>query len=274
MAAFESCKDLLPGLIILNISGVSRETPPEGCQFLEMGLTPRQHPVLSSRSMTKDTNKPVSVLLVDDHTGVSKQTAGLGLLKDLSIVALVDRSVKALETYGRLRPDIVILLCKTAWPDTINLVEDLCQEHEGAQVIMLMDVCDPDIMTKALEAGVRGICLKSTSSRRIRVGIECILKGEIWFDEGLLKPLITSIRKSVKLADVSENRAESTEVLLTDRQRHILSLVSQGYSNKKIGSLLFVSHETVKSHLQRIMERLAANDRTEAVVKAIKLDLI
>lgn len=248
--------------------------PQKGVSSSKWGELPASIPFISSRSMTKDTNKPVSVLLVDDHTGLSKQTAGLGVLKDLSIVALVDTSVKALETYDRLRPDIVILLCKAAGPDTISLVEDLRQEHEGAQVIMLMDVCDPDIMTRALEAGVRGICLKSTSSRRIRVGIECILKGEVWFDEGLLKPLITSTRKAVKLADVSENWAESTEVVLTNRQRHILSLVSQGYSNKKIGALLFVSHETVKSHLQRIMERLAANDRTEAVVKAIKLDLI
>lgn len=224
--------------------------------------------------MRKDRNTPVSVLLVDDHPGLSKQTASLSLVKDLKVVALVDRPAKALEAFERLRPDIVVLACKTAGIDAVELVRDMCRQFDGAQVILLVERYNPYIMTSAMEAGVRGICLKSTSSRRIRVGIDCILKGEVWFDEGLLKPLITDTCKAAGLPEDTEQGSDPTDVVLTDRQRHILSLVSQGYSNKKIGASMFLSHETVKSHLQRIMDRLAARDRTEAVVKAIRLNLI
>ncbi|MGD9681606.1 MAG: DNA-binding response regulator [Candidatus Obscuribacterales bacterium] len=194
----------------------------------------------------------------------------MSLIKDLRIVALVDRPDKALESYERLRPDIVILVSKTG-TDSVDLVSEICKRQEDARVIMLMERGSPTIMTSALEAGVRGIGLTRTSSRRIRVGIDCILSGEVWFDEGLLKPLITRKAAKVTICDPLE---ESLDIVLTDRQRSILSLVSQGYSNKKIGTLLFLSHETVKSHLQRVMGRLAASDRTEAVVKAIRLNLI
>lgn len=128
-------------------------------------------------------------------------------------------------------------------------------------------------MSDAISAGARGICLSETKTERIRVGIDCVVNGEVWLDEAILCPLLCN-RFNEQVASKRNPIQLPQEYRLTEREISVLQLVSSGYSNKRIASELYISVETVKSHLRRIMERLSASDRTEAAVKAIRANIL
>ena len=243
-------------------------------------------------------DEPVSVLIVDPYKNVSLRVANLSVMKSLRIVALVDRADKAVDTYFRLKPDVVLLDYNSRLQEGIQTTRAIMSGDPEAAVIVLLDRVDSFALFGALNAGARGVCLNSADTSRMRAGIGCVSKGDTWIDSCLLQPLVTATLGSqlsfggspepggseaavqgariARAEQLSKDFAGSEQPgeLLSERELNVLKLVAEGYSNKRIATELMISRDTVKSHLKKIMRRLEVSDRTEAAVKAIRLELI
>lgn len=217
--------------------------------------------------------KNISVLISDNHTLVSEQVVNLGILSDLDIVALVDKGEKAVEAFFRLKPDIALINYRMRYINGIETTRMIREVDPEAAVILFADQYSPQIVTDAIRVGARGVCLSNTSTKRIRVGIDCVVRGEVWVDEEILNPLLSE-SVSTSADPMAQTQTEPAPFKLSEREINVLTLVSNGYSNKRIASELYISVETVKSHLRRIMDRLSASDRTEAAVKAVRANLL
>ena len=237
-----------------------------------MGARIRNNPSFgfSPGSMLVTTNNKVSILISDDGQSLSEQIVSLTMESGLNVVGIVDKGEKAVESYFRLKPEVVLLSFNMKSMNGIDTAQIIKGGDPDAKVILLTDASSPSLMAMSLNAGVRGICMNSTASERIIAGIKCVVSGEVWIDENFLTPLFKE--DSGRTASSDELAIQAAK--LSERELDVLQLVSKGYSNRKIGEELFISVETVKSHLKRIMERLSANDRTEAAVKAVRLNLL
>lgn len=217
----------------------------------------------------------ISILVSDDHESLSEQVINLGISNDINILSIVDKGRKAVEAYFRLNPDIVLLNFESKEIDGIQTTEVIRKGDPQARVIIMTELANPIVMARSLEVGARGLCLKSTSTNRIRNGIDFVMRGEVWIDENVLQPLIQEALQESSASDINYvQNAEGEKAYLSSREIDVLHLVAKGYSNKMIGEELFISVETVKSHIRRIKERLSAADRTEAAVKAVRAKLL
>ena len=182
------------------------------------------------------TEEKLSVLISDDYQSVSEQIVNLSVLADLNIVGLVDQSEKAIEAYFRLKPDVVLLSYKMHSMNGIETARVIREGDANAQIIMFTGVSDAGVMASALSAGVRGICLSDTDTERIRVGIDCVVRGEVWLDENLLEIVMNGELVSSNDTALTKDKAleKPVPISLSDRELSVLKLVSEGYSNKRI----------------------------------------
>lgn len=211
----------------------------------------------------------ISILVSDTSDLVGELSFKVGLFDNFNIVGLVDNSEKTIRAYKRLVPDVLLLGNEIQPISGIQICEHIRNIDQNANIIITTKSESSTILTKAINAGARGICLKETEPDRLRIGLECINDGEIWIDEHILDPFL----RDAPFKKLKQN-APSNKIRLTDRELSILKLVASGYSNKRIGQQLYLSAETVKFHLTRIKKRLNASDRTEAAVIAVRANLV
>ena len=189
----------------------------------------------------------VSILVSDTPDYISEQSFKVGLFDNFNIIGLVDNSEKTFQAFRKLKPDLLLLGYEVAPIGGIQICEQIKSLDSEANVIITTERSNSNILAKALSSGARGICLKETEPGRLRVGLECVNKGEIWIDEFILDPFLKD-----EGAQKIKKRVSNSKIKLTDREISILKLVASGYSNKKIGEQLYLSSETVKFHLTRI----------------------
>ncbi len=223
----------------------------------------------------------ISLFIVDDHELVR---AGLReMIKDEADIELVGEAEsgrEALEKARELRPDVLLVDVKLDDMSGIDVVRQLKREEavRDAECLMLTVYSDVDVAAEALRAGAIGYILKDCSKEELLSAVRRARQGEPHLDpevsrkilsalkedgEGRLKALLT--RKEKK-----ELVGETAGELLTEREAEVLRLIVRGYSNRDIARELFISESTVKSHAAAIYRKLGAEDRTGAILAAIK----
>lgn len=210
---------------------------------------------------------PIRVLVVDDHLLVRRGLATLLLaFTDLLLVGEAQNGVEALE------------LCATAHPDVI-LMDLVMPEMNGAEAMRAISKCYPDIQVimltswdeytlvqQALDAGARGILLKSMNCDEMAINIRRVHDRR----PALAPKSIEEIVRSVLIAALPLP-VYSEE--LTERERDVLALMAQGLTNAQIGEKLIVSRATAKVHVSSILSKLSVSTRTEAVALAVQSHL-
>jgi DNA-binding NarL/FixJ family response regulator len=201
----------------------------------------------------------VRVLVVDDHAVVREGIAAmLAREPDLEFVGEASNGLEALEGFRRLRPDIVLLDLQLPGMSGIEVLTQLRQEHLEARVIILTTYEGDVTAVRALKAGACGYLLKSSLHRELYGAIAAVHAG----------------RRYV-LAEVAQDIAvHAAEEPLTSRELDVLGIVAAGKGNKAIARQLGVSEDTVKAHLRSLFSKLDVEDRTQAVVVALRRGII
>jgi DNA-binding NarL/FixJ family response regulator len=204
-------------------------------------------------------SNPIRILVADDHPSVRAGLASiLNAQPDLTVVAEAGTGRETVEKFRLTTPDVVIVDLRMPDGDGIQTIKDLMAINPAAKTLVLTTYDTEEDIFNALEAGARGYILKDTTREEIIEAVRQIHAGNRF-----LPPAIAS-----RLAD------RVIRPTLTPRELDVLRLVSRGRTNKEIAVAIFVSEETVKSHMKGLFQKLNAHDRAEAVGIALQRGLL
>lgn len=211
---------------------------------------------------------PITVVVADDHRVVR---AGLVALLSqqarFRVAGEAGTGEEAVRLVEELRPHVVLMDLQMPVMDGIAATQAIRERHPETGVLVLTTFHDDELIYKGIQAGARGYLLKDAPPGELFDAIEAVASGKT-----LLPPEILA-----RLAHVIQQGGPSSPELtepLSERERETLTLMARGYSNKEIASALYISENTVKTHISSIFRKLEVSDRTEAVTKALRLRLI
>jgi DNA-binding NarL/FixJ family response regulator len=232
--------------------------------------------VLREARMTS--SETLSIFIVEDHEMIRLGLkAGLERIEGFSIAGEAEDGLEAVEMICAQRPDVVLMDIELPGMDGIEATQRVKQRLPDLRVVMLTSHQEDEGIFAAFAAGADGYCLKGAPMTRLALAIRTVIDGAAWLDPAiasrvLREPARTAAASAPAAPKESEGLPPGLE--LSDREKDVLRLVAEGLSNPEIGKRLYLSAETVKSHLRRIMEKLVADDRTQAAVKALRQGLI
>ncbi len=212
----------------------------------------------------------VTVLIVDDQALVR---AGFRMIleaeNDMEVVGEAADGSEAVEEVRRARPDVVLMDVRMPDLDGIAATRELLALSLDAKVVILTTFEQDDYVFGALNAGASGFLLKRTRPEELISAIHTIAAGD-----SLLSPAVTrKVIEQVARRPVADRSAAQRLEQLTPREREVLALVARGLSNAEIAAELVVEESTVKTHVKRILSKLQARDRVQAVIFAYETGL-
>jgi DNA-binding NarL/FixJ family response regulator len=210
---------------------------------------------------TESTSDTVSCLVADDHPAVLEAVGDYLEHAGIRVAGRARDGDEALAKIESLRPQVALLDLRMPKIGGIELARQVGRSHPETAVILYTGYGDRAQLTEALDAGARGFVLKEAPLDDLVRAIETVARGGTYVDPVLAGVLAT---------------ASATQKLpaLTQREREVLRLLADGHSNEEIGKRLFISAETVRTHVRKAMDKLDADTRTQAVAKAIRQSLI
>lgn len=201
----------------------------------------------------------IRVLCVDDHPlfleGIAKVIA---YQDDMSLVGTACTGADALVQYRESRPDVTLMDLRLPDHDGISAMAAIRREFADARVMMLTTFEGDVEIQRALAAGARGYMLKTSAPKELLAGIRAIHSG----------------RKHIPV-EIATNLAEKVGAeRLSEREIDVLRELAEGHRNKDIGRHLLISEDTVKGHVRSILDKLGAQDRTQAVSIGLRRGII
>ncbi|NLY79025.1 MAG: response regulator transcription factor [Lysinibacillus sp.] len=214
------------------------------------------------------------IIIIDDHQlfreGVKRI---LEFEETFKVVAEGDDGSDIIGLYREHLPDVVLMDINMPGKNGVEATAELIAEFPDAKVIMLSIHDDESYVTHALKSGALGYMLKEMDADEIVEAIKVVANGGSYLHPKVTKNLVAEFRRLSE----HENKGNfhQTEIrrpfhLLTKRECEVLQLLTDGQSNRAIGETLFISEKTVKNHVSSILQKMNVNDRTQAVVTAIK----
>lgn len=201
----------------------------------------------------------IRILSIDDHELVRKGVASiLATEPDLQLVAEAATASEAVRLFRRFLPDITLMDLRLPDESGIEATREIRREFPAAKIIALTSYDGDQDIYRALDAGVRGYLLKEMVHADIIRAIRVVMSGKRFIPNEVTEHL----------------NGFFPELALTPREVQVLSLVARGFGNKEVGDLLGTAQGTVKMHVQSILGKLGAKDRTHAVTIALRRGII
>lgn len=211
----------------------------------------------------------IEVVIADDDDLVR---AGLRLIldeaTDIKVTAEAANGQEAVEMARRVRPDIVLMDIKMPVLSGIDATRSITNNSNGPRVVILTTFERDQYIFEALKAGASGFLLKRSTPEQLIEGVRTVAAGD-----ALLSPSVTR-RLIESYADNSTEHVDHRIEQLTKREREVLIHMAAGLSNEQLADELFISDNTVKTHIKRILTKLNARDRAQAVVIAYETGLM
>lgn len=226
--------------------------------------------------------RPIKLVLADDHQlfreGVKRI---LNMESDLEVVGECGDGIQILELCNTLHPDIVLMDINMPIENGVVATEKLKDIFPDIKVIILSIHDDESYVFETLRKGASGYLLKDMEAESLINAIRSVVAGHAYIHPKVTGKLINQLRRMTYLDEqgvASSNIAKEADVKyvhmddspLTRREAEVLRLMAEGKSNKMIGEFLYISEKTVKNHVSSILQKMEVDDRTQAVIVAIK----
>lgn len=214
------------------------------------------------------------ILIVDDHQLFREGVKRILAFEDsFEIVAEGDDGSEVFNLYEEHNPDVVLMDINMPRMNGIEATEQLMTKYPDAKVIVLSIHDDESYVSQALKTGALGYMLKEMDADAIVQAIKVVAAGGSYLHPKVTHNLVTEYRRLSERehkGSFHQHEIRRPLHLLTKRECEVLQLLTDGQSNRAIGETLFISEKTVKNHVSSILQKMSVNDRTQAVVTAIK----
>ncbi|AQQ55282.1 LuxR C-terminal-related transcriptional regulator [Planococcus lenghuensis] len=215
----------------------------------------------------------LTVMLVDQNTqfreGLKRILEADGAAE---VIAEGDTGKSILGLYEKHCPDVLLIDLNLSDGEGMRSVSGLTARYPQAKVAAISSSSDQTNVSRALQAGAEGYLLKNMGADSIVRAVEAVAHGDSYIHPQMTPWLIAEF---CRLSETEERAFYQSDIrppyyLLTKREVDVLELLAAGSSNQEIAATLFISEKTVKGHVSRILDKMYAEDRTQAVVAAIK----
>jgi DNA-binding NarL/FixJ family response regulator len=204
-------------------------------------------------------SEPITCLIVDDHEVVREGLRlSLSRSENIRVVGEASDGQAAVTLAKRRKPNVVILDVRMPGMDGLAAAKEITTDVPETAVLMFTAFAERSLLTRGLESGAKGYILKEAPHQTIVRAIQKVADGDGYVDPALMPAFLTKEREN----------------MLTAREREILQLLADGMSNADVAAKLFISQETVKSHVRHILSKLEADTRTHAVAIALRTAII
>ena len=208
------------------------------------------------------------IILVDDH-----EVVRLGLKSLLErhpqfeVVGEAGSARDALEQVAATEPDVVVMDIRLPGTSGIEACEQIVDQYPNTKVIMLTSYAEDEMLFSAIRAGASGYVLKQIASEELVKAIEAVGRGEALLDPAVTQRVFQEVRRAVKEEEAS------AFAHLSQQEKHVLLLVSEGKTNREIAKNLFLGEGTVRNYVSSILSKLGVNNRAEAAAYAVEHSL-
>ena len=208
------------------------------------------------------------IVLVDDH-----EVVRLGLKSLLErhpqfeVVGEAGSAREAMEQVAALKPEVVLMDIRLPGTSGIEACEEIVNKYPGTKVFMLTSYAEDEMLFSAIRAGASGYILKQIGSDDLIKALEAVSRGEALLDPAVTQRVFQEVRRAVKEEEAS------AFAHLSQQEKHVLLLVSEGKTNREIAKSLFLGEGTVRNYVSSILSKLGVNNRAEAAAYAVEHNL-
>jgi two-component system response regulator DevR len=208
------------------------------------------------------------ILLVDDH-----EVVRLGLKSLLErhpqfdVVGEASSAREALELVNNTHPDVVVMDIRLPGTSGIEACEEITGRFPETKVIMLTSYAEDEMLFSAIRAGASGYILKQIGGEDLVRALEAVGRGDAMLDPTVTQRVFQEVRRAVKEEEAS------AFAHLSQQEKHVLLLVSEGKTNREIAKALFLGEGTVRNYVSSILSKLGVNNRAEAAAYAVQHSL-
>ncbi len=208
------------------------------------------------------------ILIVDDH-----EVVRLGLKSLLEhhpqfeVVGEAGNAKDAIELVGQIKPDIVLMDIRLPGTSGIEACEEITHNFPETRVVMLTSYAEDEMLFSAIRAGASGYVLKQIGGDDLIRALEAVGRGEALLDPAVTQRVFQEVRRAVKEEEAS------AFANLSQQERHVLLLVSEGKTNREIAKSLFLGEGTVRNYVSSILSKLGVSNRAEAAAYAVEHNL-
>jgi DNA-binding NarL/FixJ family response regulator len=236
---------------------------------------------------------PISVILIEDHdvvrigirTALQQQTG-------IQVIGEAVSGLQGLQMLETKQPDVALVDVGLPGMDGIELTRRFRAfqaEHPDCKtkIVILTMQGDDEVVLAAFAAGADSYCMKNIEIERLKEAVEATHQGSGWIDPAIANIVLRQLKQETpntngeahhKTVSIGAVEQEYEDLLnnypLTQREREVLECIVSGCSNIEIAGKLYITVGTVKTHVRNILEKLCANDRTEAAVRALRSGII
>ncbi len=208
----------------------------------------------------------INLLIADDQDLFRRGLATLlNLEEDLCVVGQAENGQEAWELAKKLQPDVILMDVRMPICNGVEATQKIHQHYPWMRILMLTTFDEDDYIWQSLQAGALGYLLKSTPSEQLAIAIRSLQQGYSQLGPTIAPKVFAQINP---LLAANPERAQAAE--LSPRERDVLRLIGQGYSNREISDRLYISAGTVKNHVTQILSKLQLRDRTQAALWSIQ----
>jgi two-component system, NarL family, response regulator DevR len=208
------------------------------------------------------------IILVDDHEVVR---LGLKALLErhphFEVVGEAASSREAIELVNNIQPDVVVMDIRLPGTSGIEACEEITRRFPSTKVIMLTSYAEDEMLFSAIRAGASGYVLKQINGNDLIHALEAVARGEALLDPAVTQRVFQEVRRAVKEEEAS------AFAHLSQQEKHVLLLVSEGKTNREIAKALFLGEGTVRNYVSSILSKLGVSNRAEAAAYAVEHSL-
>ncbi len=257
-----------PGAPAASVAGVVAGTSDELSREVVMQTSARRQ---VSALWSRVPGRRIRVLIVDDHAILREALRGLlETVPEIEVVGDATNGREALDNCDKLQPDVVLMDMVMPGLNGLEATRQIRRRHPKTRVLILTGYMEDEQIVAALRAGASGYVVKRSDKEELLLGIQAVHRGNTYFSSSISDG--DAVNQYLWQAKKPEPKTGYD--LLTSREREVLQLIAEGYSNQRIAEELFISVKTVEAHKAHIMTKLHAQNRTDLIRYAIKKGLV